>query len=96
MQEKKFSFETRGRQTQRVVSIEYAQAYHTQLAGMVERQMRAAIKMIGNCWYTAWVDAGQPDLKELITYRPGQEELERRAEELRLFKEQRFKSREQE
>ncbi len=94
MQEKKFSFETRGRQTQRVVAVEYARVYHSLLGGMVERQMRAAVKMIGNCWYSAWVDAGQPDLKQLISYRPDEEELKRREEELRLFKEQRFKSRE--
>jgi hypothetical protein len=50
--------------------------------------------MIGNCWYSAWVDAGQPDLKELIKYRPTEEELKRREEELKLFKEQRIKSRE--
>ena len=94
MDEKKYSFETRGRQTQRVVSFEYARAYHLMLDGMVERQMRASIKMIGNCWYSAWVDAGQPDLKELINYRPTEEELKRREEELKLFQEQRIKSRE--
>lgn len=96
MGEKKFSFETRGRQTQRVVSFEYAAAYHLMLDGMIERQMRASIKMIGNCWYTAWVDAGQPDLKELINYRPSEEELKKREEEVKLFKEQRIKSRETE
>ncbi len=96
MQEKKFSFETRGKQTQRVVSFEYSAAYHNLMDGMVERQMRASIKMIGNFWYSAWVDAGQPDLKELINYRPTEEELKRREEELKLFKEQRIKSREEE
>jgi hypothetical protein len=28
--------------------------------GMVERRMRASIKMTGDIWYSAWVDAGQP------------------------------------
>lgn len=96
MDGKKYSFETRGKQTQRVVSYEYSRAYHRLLNGMVERQMRASIKMIGNCWYTAWVDAGQPDLKALINYRPTEEELKRREEELKQFKEQRIKSREEE
>ena len=43
---------------------------------MVERQMRGAIKMIGDLWYTAWVDAGQPDLQKLIHYKPTEEELQ--------------------
>jgi hypothetical protein len=32
---------------------------------MVERRLRAAILMVSSVWYTAWVDAGQPDLSEL-------------------------------
>jgi len=43
---------------------------------MVERQFRASIKMTGDIWYTAWVDAGQPDLKSLIHYKPSEEEFE--------------------
>ncbi|MBS1503329.1 MAG: S1/P1 Nuclease [Bacteroidetes bacterium] len=44
----------------------YAKAYHTMLKGMVERRMRASISEIGSYWYSAWVDAGQPDLNKLI------------------------------
>ncbi|PGH39437.1 MAG: integrase, partial [Candidatus Nephrothrix sp. EaCA] len=47
----------------KTVSASYADRYHDRLKGMVERQMRASIKMIGDVWYTAWVDAGQPDMK---------------------------------
>ena len=32
------------------------------LSGMVERRMRKSIISIGNLWYSAWVDAGQPIL----------------------------------
>ncbi len=28
--------------------------------------MRSAILEIGNFWFSAWVDAGQPELKNLI------------------------------
>ena len=31
---------------------------------MVERRMRKSIIVIGSVWYTAWVKAGRPDLKE--------------------------------
>ena len=33
------------------------------MKGMVEERFRTAILAIGSAWYTAWVDAGQPDLK---------------------------------
>lgn len=44
---------------------EFSRAWHTRMNGMVEARMCAAIKAVGNVWYTAWVDAGQPNLAEL-------------------------------
>lgn len=46
-------------------SYEYAHVYHELLEGMVERQMRAAISATACYWYTAWVNAGKPDLSDL-------------------------------
>jgi len=85
--DKKFNFESQGRQTIKVFSADYSKAYHQLLSGMVERQMRAAVLMTGSIWYTAWVDAGQPDLKSLIHYKPSQEEIKMREEELKKWKE---------
>jgi hypothetical protein len=91
--ERKFNFETKGRQTVKVISPEYAKTYHRMLSGMVERRFRASVKMTGDIWYTAWVDAGQPDLKLLIRYRPTEEELKKRVEELKTWKEKRVRTR---
>lgn len=63
---KKFSFERKGSSLKKVYSIAYARAYHTMLKGQVERQIRASIKMVGDFWFTCWLDAGQPNLDELI------------------------------
>jgi hypothetical protein len=41
----------------------FAKAYQEEMDGMVEERMRESIQAIGSCWYTAWVDAGQPDLR---------------------------------
>lgn len=90
---KKYSFETRGRQTQKVVAFNYSRLYHEALHGMVERQMRRSIKMTGDLWFTAWVDAGQPDLKKLIDYVPTEEELAQRKALLQEWKKQRYKAR---
>lgn len=51
-------------------SVEYSRAYQKLLKGMVQRRMRSAILSIGNYWYSAWVDAGQPDLNKLIKLPP--------------------------
>jgi hypothetical protein len=32
---------------------------------MVERRMRQSIFAVASCWYTAWVNAGQPQLDRL-------------------------------
>ena len=32
---------------------------------MQERRMKASIKAVGSFWYTAWINAGQPDLDNL-------------------------------
>jgi hypothetical protein len=48
-----------------VFSDEYAQQFHTELNGMVEQQLKLAIQSISSFWYTAWVNAGQPDLRSL-------------------------------
>ena len=94
--EKRYSFETKGRQTMKVYSVEFSTAYHEALKGMVEQRMRGAIKMTGDFWYTAWVDAGQPDLKSLINYKPTEEEIAARKKELKEWKQQRVKAREHE
>jgi hypothetical protein len=91
--ERKFSFETKGRQTVKVYSLSYSKAYHKLMRGMVERRMRQAIQTIGSFWYSAWVDAGQPDLRSLEHHKPTEEELTQRKKELEQWKQQTLKSR---
>ena len=60
--DKKYSFENRGKTLIKVYSVEYTTDYNNMLNGMVERRMRAAILTVGSMWYTAWVNAGKPNL----------------------------------
>ena len=48
-----------------IYSKEYVTQLHTAMNGMVESQMRKAIVATTNFWYTAWVNAGKPDLDSL-------------------------------
>ena len=60
--DKKYSFENRGSTLTKVYSLEFTEDYNKMLNGMVERRMREAIITVGSLWYTAWVNAGKPDL----------------------------------
>lgn len=91
--ERKFSFETKGKLTQKNYSREFSKAYHDALSGMVERHMKICIRRIGSFWYTAWVDAGQPDLKGLIDHKPTEVELAKSRQELEEWKKVQFAAR---
>jgi hypothetical protein len=64
--DKKYVMEKRGKREVKDYSVEYSRAYQTLLHGMVQRRMRSAVLAVGSYWYSAWVDAGQPDLNKLI------------------------------
>lgn len=78
--DQKYSFENRNGVTIRTYSTSFTTAYNTKLNGMVERRMRQSIFAVASFWYTAWVNAGQPDLKKLSN-------KEFTAEELKEFEE---------
>lgn len=50
---------------QPVFSDEYAKSFNTALNGMVEQQLRLSIKDVADYWYTAWINAGSPELLSL-------------------------------
>lgn len=62
--DKKYAIEERGQKMIRVYSKEFAAEYENMLNGMVERRMRESIITVSSFWYTAWVNAGQPDLNK--------------------------------
>ena len=63
--DQKFSFEDRNGIIIRQYSSAFSKAYDAKLKGMIERRMRQSIYAVASFWYTAWVNAGQPDLKKL-------------------------------
>jgi hypothetical protein len=63
--DQKYSFEDRNGITIRQYSSAFSKTYNDKLNGMIERRMRQSIFAIASFWYTAWVNAGQPDLTKL-------------------------------
>jgi hypothetical protein len=74
---RKYSFEARNGTIIKQYSSAYSLAYNEMLDGMVERRMKESIYAIACFWFTAWVNAGQPDLKSMIKNGvPANDELE--------------------
>jgi hypothetical protein len=73
--DQKFSFEDRNGITIRQYSSAFSKKYNEMLKGMIERRMRQSIYAVASFWYTAWVNAGQPDLKNLSNKEFSAEEL---------------------
>ncbi len=63
--DRKFAFEERNGKMVRQYSAFFTIAYNDLLKGMVEKRMRASIDAVASFWFTAWVEAGQPNLSSL-------------------------------
>lgn len=73
--DQKFSFENRNGMIVRQYSSAFSKAYDKGLKGMIERRMRQSIFAVASFWYTAWVNAGQPDLTKLSNKNFTEEDL---------------------
>jgi hypothetical protein len=73
--DQKFAFEERNGKIVRQYSSAFSKAYDEKLRGMIERRMRQSIYAVASFWYTAWVAAGQPDLKGMTSVSFTYEEL---------------------
>jgi hypothetical protein len=63
--DQKFAFENRNGVLVRQYSSAFTIAYDKLLKGMIERRLRQSVYAVASFWYTAWVDAGQPNLSTL-------------------------------
>ncbi len=79
-EDKKYVLDNQGSMMKKQFSQEYAEAFHQRSAQMAERNLRRAVKEVGNYWYTCWVNAGQPDLNQLDD-RELSKEMKQEAEE---------------
>lgn len=72
--DKKYSFEERNGKAIKQYSTDYSRAFDKLMQGMVEQRMRQSIFAVASFWYTAWVNAGQPDLASLThkDFSPGE------------------------
>jgi hypothetical protein len=85
--DQKYAFEDRNGIIIRQYASAYTIRYNDLLNGMVERRMRQSIYAVASFWYTAWVDAGQPDLKKMESVLLSEKEKKEMEELNRLWRE---------
>ena len=84
--DKKFETLKRNGKMIKDYSEAYAKAYNSALKGMAQRRMRSSILEIGSFWFSAWVDAGQPDLNKLIAKPLSPKEKKEMQQEAALYR----------
>jgi hypothetical protein len=62
-QAKKYTFEKKGSVLQKNYSLEYSKKYFQVLDHQIEARFQLAYKHVGDIWYSAWIEAGQPVFK---------------------------------
>lgn len=61
-----FVMEERGATLKRQYSFAFCKIFEQTMDNMVNRKLRMSIYWVASFWYSAWVDAGQPDLDRLM------------------------------
>lgn len=74
-EEKKFVFKERNGVVVRSQSEQLIRGFNKEMNDMVEKRMKDAVKALGDIWYTAWIDAGQPDLKSISKINWNEDEM---------------------
>lgn len=89
----KYVYEERGLLLMKTYSREFSEAYDARLDNMIERRMRMTILNLGSLWYSAWIDAGSPDLMSLDSIEMTEEEKEAEKELEKKFQEGKIRGR---
>ena len=58
----KYAISKKGKQRRKTYSAAFVAAYHDRIGSQVKDRYLASIRQVANFWYSAWVDAGRPDL----------------------------------
>ncbi len=62
--DRKYAYENRNGLVIKQYSSDYCRRYHQEMNHMTERRLRQSILAVASFWYTAWVNAGQPALRQ--------------------------------
>lgn len=74
-----------GRQT-RAYTAAFAEAYNARLGNTINEQLLHSADLIADFWYTAWVDAGKPELDGLLASPPSAKDMEEYQGEYKIYR----------
>lgn len=63
LESEKYSFEQKGQTLVKIPSLKYSLTYHKALNGQIELRFKEAVQHVGDLWYSAWLEAGQPSFE---------------------------------
>lgn len=64
----KYRYQMRNGRPSRSYTTAFAKAYSEKLKPTINQQLLHSADMIANFWYTAWIDAGKPDLSGITNW----------------------------
>lgn len=82
----KYRIQQRNGKDVKYYSTAFAKAYAAALGTTINDQLIYSANMVADFWYTAWIDAGKPDLSKLPKARLSNQEKEQLKKELSSFK----------
>jgi hypothetical protein len=66
----RYRVQRRGGIPMKYYTTTFARTYGQRVNPAVQAQIRRSVAAVADFWYTAWVDAGRPNLRELLPARP--------------------------
>ncbi len=82
----KYRVQMRNGRESRSYTSEFAKAYSKLLGNTVNQQLLKTSNLIADFWFTSWVDAGKPDLKNLLNKSDRKEESAKLKTEYKSYK----------
>lgn len=82
----KYRIQVRNRREMRFYTDAFALAYGNLLGTTINNQLKKSAGLIADYWYSAWVDAGQPDLQLLMREEPSAESRLQARRELKAYR----------
>jgi len=82
----KFRIQKRNGRDVKSYSTAFARAYGARIQAAVNEQTKHAANLVADFWYTAWVDAGRPDLNALTVKKWESTDAEQLANEVKAYR----------
>ncbi|RPD45444.1 S1/P1 Nuclease [Hymenobacter sediminis] len=84
--ETKYVFSHKYGKTRRSYSDAFADSYHEKVGGQVAYRLKQAPTLVASMWFSAWKDAGSPDLDALMKPAASKEEKKKLDDEMKSWK----------